>query len=142
MPRSAKPRKAYRPRLLEAPITDGLMHQFEEILRDAEIGLQLRAQTTKHFDEIAKAMNVVGPVALARLKRTSREAIAIRSAALAMNAAADRAAAGSPRMYDLELASVARGIDACKAALPGLSVRALHARTQQVERMMREGVTA
>jgi len=138
MPRSSRPRKAYRPRMVDAPVLDGLVEMFAGTLRDAEIGLRLRAETPEHFDAIATALNTVGPVALRRLARHSPEAIALRSAALAMNAAADRAAAGHPKMDDHEIECVARGIDACKAALPGLSVRDLYLQRQAVARVHTE----
>ncbi|MEN9316560.1 MAG: hypothetical protein RIS35_2953 [Pseudomonadota bacterium] len=138
MPRSAKPRKAYRPRLVNAPVTDGLMQQFEEVLVAAEIGLNLRAPTDEHFEAIAKAVNVVGPVALRKLSKRDPDAIALTSAALAMNAAADRARTGNARMYDSELLAVGRGIDACKRALPRLAVRDLYVQLAAVDRMRRE----
>lgn len=125
MPRNAQPRKAYRPRPINAPITAGLVGMFTDCLMTAETGLHLRADTTDHYDAIAAVLNVIGPVALRRFGSRSPDAIAIQSAALAMNAAADRAAAGNGRMYDHELAAVTRGIEAAKAALPYLDVRSL-----------------
>ena len=152
MPRNASPRKAYRPRPINAPITAGLVDMFTDCLMTAETGLHLRADTTDHHDAIAVVLNVIGPVALRRFGSRSPDAIAIQSAALAMNAAADRAAAGGHRegrealrpaaqaqrraaarallarrgrMYDHELAAVTRGIEAAKAALPYLDVRSL-----------------
>ena len=125
MPRSAHPRKAYKPRPINAPITAGLVEMFTECLMTAETGLHLRAQTTDHYDAIAAVLNVIGPVALRRFGTRHPDAIAIQSAALAMNAAADRAANGAGRMYDHELAAVTRGIEAAKSALPYLDVRSL-----------------
>lgn len=66
MPRNAQPRKAYRPRLINAPITAGLVDMFTECLMTAETGLHLRADTTDHYDAIAAVLNVIGPVALRR----------------------------------------------------------------------------
>lgn len=138
MPRSARPRKAHRPRLVNLPVTAGLMEQFETVLLDAEIGLNLRAPTPDHFDAIARAMNVIGPVAMRKLSPRDPDAIALNSAALAMNAASDRARQGNPRMYDSELLAVGRGIDACKRALPRLDVRALYLQMAAVDRMRPE----
>ena len=137
MPANARPRKAYRPGLLNAPVTAGLTAQFAECLQTAEIGLHLRAPSDEHFTAIAAVLNVIGPVAMQRLGARHPEAVAIQSAALAMNAAADRAAAGRPRMYDAELAAVSRGIDAAQLALPRLDVRSLYIQHRAVIR--REG---
>lgn len=134
MPRSSTPRKAYRPRALNAPVTAGLVQMFADCLQTAEIGLHLRAGTTDHYDAIAAALNVIGPVAIARLGSKHADAIAIQSAALAMNAASTRAETGSGRMYDHELAAVARGIEAAKAALPLLDVRSLYLQHRAVQR--------
>lgn len=142
MPRSAKPRKAHRPRLVNAPVTAGLVEQFETVLIDAEIGLNLRAETPEHFDAVARAINVVGPVALRTLGSRDPDAIALRSAALAMNGAVDRAREGNPRMYDLELLAVGRGIEACKRALPRLDVRDLYVQMRAVQRMRSTGAAA
>jgi len=138
MPRSARPRKAHRPRLIKIPLTAGLVEQFETTLLDAEIGLNLRAETPEHFDAIAKAMNVIGPVALRKLSPREADAVAIRSAALAMNAASDRARQGNPRMYDSELLAVGRGIEACKRVLPRLEVGELYIQMIAVDRRKAE----
>jgi hypothetical protein len=134
MPRSSSPRKAYKPRPINAPITAGLVDMFQECLMTAETGLHLRAPTTDHYDAIAACLNVIGPVALRRFGSKHADAIAIQSAALAMNAAADRAAAGNGRMYDHELAAVTRGIEAAKGALPYLDVRSLYEQHRLVQR--------
>lgn len=138
MPRSSKPRKAYRPRLLNVPITDGFVEQFDSLLVKAEIGLNLRAPTDEHFEAIAEAMNVIGPVALGTLSKRDPDAIALESAALAMNAAVDRARAGNGRMYDSELLAVGRAIEACKRALPRLDARALALQMAAVRKIRKE----
>jgi hypothetical protein len=133
MPTGKRPRRPYRPRLVNAPITQGLLDMFEECFRLAETGLHLRAPTADHFDAIATLLNTIGPVTLMRFGKRHELSIAISSAALAMNAAADRAAArraaGQPealeRMYDHELHAVSRAVDAAREALPYLDVRAL-----------------
>lgn len=137
MPRSASPRKAYKPRPINAPITAGLVAMFADCLQTAEIGLHLRAETTDHYDAIALTLNVIGPVALNRLGTRHPDAVAIQSAALAMNAASTRAETGSGRMYDHELAAVTRGVEAARSALPLLDVRALYLQHQLVQRRHR-----
>lgn len=137
MPRSASPRKAYKPRPINAPITAGLVAMFADCLQTAEIGLHLRAETTDHYDAIAQTLNVIGPVALNRLGTRHPDAVAIQSAALAMNAASTRAETGSGRMYDHELAAVTRGVEAARSALPLLDVRSLYLQHQLVRRRAR-----
>lgn len=146
MPASKRPRRAYRPRAINAPVTAGLIEMFEECLALAETGLLLRAPTAEHFDAIATVLNTIGPCALAKLGTRNAASIALTSAALAMNAAADRAAArrkaGQPdaleRMYDDELAAVSRGIDAAREALPYLDVRSLATQRQRLALMRAE----
>ena len=93
MPRNAQPRKAYRPRPINAPITAGLMGEFSECFMIVETGLHLRVPTVAHFDALAMLLNTIGPVAIRRFGERSPDAQAIALAAAAMNAAADRAAA-------------------------------------------------
>lgn len=140
MPASKRPRRSYRPRAINAPVTGGLVQMFEECLAVAETGLLLRAPTAEHFDAIGTVLNVIGPCTMARLGKQHPLTIAMVSAALSMNAAADRAAAkrkaGRPdaleRMYDHELAAVSRGIDAAREALPLLDVRSLATQRQRL----------
>ena len=138
MPASTRPRKAYRPRPLNAPVTAGLVGQFSDTLRTAELGLHLRAPTVEHYDAVARVLNVVGPCVIRKFGSTHEGGVAIRSAALHMNAAADRARAGQPRMRDVELESVSRAIEAVIAALPYLDVRSMYQqmRTLDVMRAM------
>jgi len=127
MPRNTSPRKAYKPRPINAPITAGLMGEFEECFMIVETGLHLRVPTTAHFDALATLLNTIGPVAIRRFGGRSSDAQAIAKAAEAMNAAAARAdaAGGMAPLTDPELADIARGIDAAKAAIPYLDVRSL-----------------
>ena len=134
MPVNHRPRKKYRPKPINAPVTDGLVKMFSDCLSVAELGLHLRAPTTDHFDSIAAALNVIGPVAIDRLGDANSNAAAITSAAQAMNEAADRAAQGDGRMTDAELASVTRGISAAMDALPLLDIRSLYRQHYQVLR--------
>lgn len=97
MPASRRPRKAYRPRLINAPVTAGLVADFAAVLRRAELGLHLRAPTVEHFDDVARVLNVVGPVVIRRFGATHEVSVAVKSAALHMNAAADRARAGGQK---------------------------------------------
>lgn len=133
MPASARPRKAYRPRLINAPITAGLVAEFEEVLKRAELGLHLRAPTVEHFDSVARILNVVGPVVIRRFGARHEVSVAIQSAALHMNAAVDRARAGEPRMRDLELEAVSRAIEAVTAALPYLDVRSIYQQMRTID---------
>jgi len=136
MPRSSSPRKTYRPRAINAPITQGLMGEFTECFNVVETVLHLRAQTTEHFDALAMLLNTIGPVALARFGADSPTGEAIVLAAEAMNTAAERArdAGGTAPMTDEELAVVSHGIDASKEAIPFLDVRSLAAQHQVVRR--------
>lgn len=148
MPTSKRPRRSYRPRLVNVPVTAGLVEMFEECFTLAETGLHLRAPTAEHFDAIATCLNTIGPVALVRFGPKHEYTIAMSSAALAMNAAADRAAArradGNPealeRMYDHELGAVSRGLDAARQALPYLDVRALAVQRSRIAAMAAEAV--
>lgn len=133
MPSSSRPRKAYRPRLINAPITAGLVADFEAVLKRAELGLHLRAPTVEHFDAVARILNVVGPVVIRRFGKPHECSVAIQSAALHMNAAADRARAGEPRMRDLELEAVSRAIEAVTAALPYLDVRSIYQQMRAID---------
>lgn len=140
MPASKRPRRGYRPRAINAPVTAGLVEMFEECLALAETGLLLRAPTAEHFDAIGTVLNVIGPCTMARLGKQHTLTIAMVSAALSMNAAADRAAArrkagqadALERMYDLELQAVSRGIDAAREALPYLDIRSLATQRQRL----------
>ncbi len=127
MPRNASPRKAYRPRPINAPITAGLLTEFQECFLIVETGLHLRVPTTAHFDALAMLMNTIGPVAMRRFGERSPDAQAIAAAAAAMNSAAARAdaAGGMAPLTDPELAAIAKGIDAAKSAIPYLDVRSL-----------------
>jgi hypothetical protein len=77
-------------------------------------------------------------VAIWRFGERSPDAQAIALAAAAMNAAADRASAaeGMAPMTDPELAAIAKGIDAAKAAIPYLDVRSLAQQHRAVTRRM------
>lgn len=136
MPRSATPRKAYRPKPINAPITDGLMGEFTDCFNTVETGLHLRAPTTEHFDALAMLFNTIGPVALTRFGADSPTGEAIDLAAEAMNTAAERAreAGGTAPMTDDELAVISHGIDAAKEAIPFLDVRSLAAQHRIVRR--------
>ncbi len=136
MPRNAAPRKAYRPRAINAPITPGLMGEFTDCFNTVETGLHLRAQTTEHFDALAMLFNTIGPVALTRFGADSPTGEAIGLAAEAMNTAAERArdAGGTAPMTDDELAVISHGIDAAKEAIPFLDVRSLAAQHRIVRR--------
>ncbi len=133
MPKSAKPRRAYRPRAVNAPITAGLVQQFKDSFLHAELGLHLRAPTVEHFDAVARILNVVGPCVIRRFGKAHEVSVAIQSAALHMNAAADRARAGEPRMRDLELEAVSRAIEAVTAALPYLDVRSIYQQMRAID---------
>lgn len=133
MPASRRPRKAYRPRLINAPVTAGLVGDFAAVLRRAELGLHLRAPTVEHFDDVARVLNVVGPVVIRRFGATHEVSVAVKSAALHMNAAADRARAGEPRMRDVELEAVSRAIEAVTAALPYLDVRSIYQQMRAID---------
>lgn len=127
MPTSRKPRKAHRPRLINPPMTEGLVQMFRETLTTAEIGLRLAAPTLDHFDALAAALNVIGPVVARQHGEHSEAAIALQSAALHMNSMIDRRSHGdAPQPLPVELAAVSRGVDAALAALGTLSVRDLY----------------
>lgn len=136
MPRSAAPRKAYRRRAINAPITHGLMAEFEDCFMTVETGLHLRIPTTEHFDALALLFNTIGPVAIEKFGERAPNGIAISLAAEAMNTAAERARAEGcmAPMTDDELAAISHGIDAAKAALPYLDVRGLAAQHRVVLR--------
>lgn len=133
MPKSSTPRRAYRPRLVNAPITAGLVGQFKDAFLRAELGLHLRAPTVEHFDAVARILNVVGPVVIRRFGARHEVSVAIQSAALHMNAAVDRARAGQPRMRDLELEAVSRAIEAVTAALPYLDIRSIYRQMRAID---------
>lgn len=134
MPSNARPRKQYRPRAINAPITAGLAGEFADCFLIVETGLHLRAPTTAHFDALAMLLNTIGPVAIRRFGESSADALAIAAAADAMNAAADRAATagGTAPLTDHELATISRGIDAARAAIPYLDIRSLAAQHRVV----------
>lgn len=143
MPKSAKPRRGYRPRLINAPVTAGLVKQFTEVLRTAEIGMRLAAPTVDHYDAVARILNVLGPVVIARFGARHEVSIAVRSAALHMNAAADRAARGEPRMRRAELQAVGHAIDAVTQALPYLDIREIFMRMRALDVLrVTDGATA
>ena len=133
MPSSKKPRKAYKPRMVNAPVTEGLVQMFTECLDLAETGLHLRVPTTDHFDAVAAVLNVVGPCTMRKFGERHEWTIAMSSAALAFNAAADRAEArrkagkeeALEKIYDSELLAISRGIDAARAAIPHLDIRSM-----------------
>ena len=136
MPRSSTPRKPYRPRAINAPITAGLMREFKDCFMTVETGLHLRIPTAEHFDALALLLNTIGPVAIRRLGEQHEDAQAIAVAAAAMNAGGERAlaAGGLAPLTDVELAAISRGIDAAKAAVPLLDVRSLAEQHRAVRR--------
>lgn len=112
------------------------MGEFEDCFMTVETGLHLRAPTAEHFDALALLLNTIGPVAIRRLGDQHADSIAISDAAAAMNAGGERAAAngGLAPLTDAELASISRGIDAAKAAIPLLDVRSLAEQHRVVRR--------
>jgi hypothetical protein len=117
-------RSAYRPKVVNAPVTGGLLSAFEECAQAVEIGL--RIQPNAHLIDSALTMfNTVGAAATA--KKIEREAIvAIQSAALHLGTVCERfGRSGEWKLTEVELAQVQRGAQECLRILGKLDVRGL-----------------
>ncbi len=114
---------------MRIPVTAALVDEFRESMTRCEIGLRLHAPTPDVFNEVASVLNVVAPLAIPRLGDHHADAIALRSAALAMNAALNRSH-DYVRMRPDELECMRRGIDAAMRVLPYLDVSAMYLQVQ------------
>lgn len=130
---SRKRNHRYQPRLSRIPVTDALVAEFRESMTRCEIGLRLQAPTPDVFNEVAGVLNVIAPLAIPKLGDHHADAIALRSAALAMNAALNRAH-DYVRMRPDELECMRRGIEAAMRALPRLDVSAMYLQMQALRR--------
>lgn len=114
----------YRPRMVTAPVTEGLIASFTECAQAIEIGL--RIQPNAHLiDSALTLFNTVGGAAA--LRRVEREAVvAIQSAALHLGTVCERfARTGVWSLTDVELDQVQRGAQEALRILGKLDVKSL-----------------
>lgn len=112
------------PRIVNAPVTAGLLASFRECAESVEIGL--RIQPNAHLvDSALTLFNTVGTAA--SMKKIERPAVvAIQSAALHLGTVCDRfTRTGVWSLTEVELNAVQHGAQECLRILGKLDVRSL-----------------
>lgn len=134
MARSAKPRHAYRPRLVRIPMTAGLHDQFGMTLHTALAAMAI-APSRDQFDAIAQIFNVIG-LAIEQDARFKDEAVVLASGASAMNqiaAGCQRTGTLSPTA--LEMLPVRNAVNVCDQILSRIDVTKLHFANKRLSEM-------
>mgnify|MGYP001300189508 FL=1 len=140
MPRSSRPRRARRPRLVAEPVTVGLLEQIRRITVASEIAMRVGAADTATYNDVASLLDSVGAAVLGRLPEHHADAISIQSACLTMIAAGKRWRGDLVPFSPADANAIARGLDAIERHVPELTttadikraqIRALRARANQ-----------
>lgn len=129
MAKNKAPRKAYRPKIINCPITGGLVNQFSECLSTGQIGLLLNANTD-HFDAVARVLNVVAKATvISPLKKEYQADCRVMAGGMsAMQQLADRAqriGIWQPQRHEVE--PIALACEVALKLLKMLDVRSLYA---------------
>lgn len=117
-------RKPRRPRIVNAPVTEGLLSTFRADAEAIEIGLRL--QPNAHLiDSALRMLNTVGLAATA--KRIERPAVVrIQSAALHLGTVCERQShTGQWTLTPVEMEQVMLGMQECLRILGRLDVKSL-----------------
>jgi len=134
MPRAAKPRKAYRRRLVNIPVMPELLLQFEQQLRISLACLQ-SSSGLESFDAIAEILDIVG-LTLEEMKRPSllssfRIIQSGASAMLQIKGKFERT--DVIHMTDLEYLPIRNAVNEALEVLPKLSVTNLYMAMQEIK---------
>lgn len=118
----SKPRKPYRPRLVNVPVTQGLVDQYAQDLRFPLMAAELGHFSTDAFDKIGAALNVVwAALELKQLADPSYKAV-IEGGMRTMNEVSKRGdGTGIWKLTPIELASVTAAANKAEQALPRLT---------------------
>jgi hypothetical protein len=117
-------RKAYRRRIVSAPVTEGLLATFQQDAQAIEIGLRI-GPNAHLVDSALRLLNTVGYAAT--LKKIERPAVvAIQSAALHLGTVSERfGRTGQWTLTPMEVEQVTHGMQECLRILGKLDVKVL-----------------
>ena len=118
--------RKYRRRIVNAPVTEGLVATFREDAQSIEIGLRI-SPNAHLVDSALRILNTVGYAA--SMKKVDRPAmVGIQSAALHLGTASERYGhTGRWTLTGVEMEQVAHGLQECIRILGKLDVRSLMA---------------
>lgn len=118
--------RKYRRRIVNAPVTEGLVATFREDAQAIEIGLRI-SPNAHLVDSALRILNTVGYAA--SMKKVERPAmVSIQSAALHLGTVCERYGhTGQWTLTDVEMEQVMYGMQECVRILGKLNVRSLMA---------------
>lgn len=117
-------KRKYRRRIVNAPVTEGLVATFREDAQSIEIGLRI-SPNAHLVDSALRILNTVGYAAA--LKKIERPAVVgIQSAALHLGTVSERyGRTGQWTLTGVEMEQIAHGMQECIRILGKLDVRSL-----------------
>jgi hypothetical protein len=117
-----KPRKPYRPRLVNVPVTQGLVDQYAQDLRFPLMAAELGHFNTDAFDKIGAALNVIWAAVELKPLRDPSIKVVIEGGMRTMNEVSARGdKTGTWKLTQTELASVTAAANKAEQALPHLT---------------------
>jgi len=125
MPKTSKPRKPYRPKGVNYPITQGLIDDMGKDMHFALLGMKHGDNSPTNWKRIGKVLFIVS-IASDDADTDKADKVAIDSAVLVLKAISDRQVrVGVWGATEREIETLSRGVVAAERTLPRLDYRKL-----------------